>query len=393
MDVLFLSNSYYPQMSGVSIVVRYLAEGLVSHGHKVRVATRLIRGCLPEEVLNGVRILRFNIDKVGLFKYTGDIKQYRQFLISSSQDVVIFECSQCVTTDLAIKVFDQISGKKIFHPHGFSSVALKPFRWDQNLHLTVRNTIRGLWAKCYYSFWFSQIAGKFDGSLLLSEIDSSRQYLEKLGQKIFVLWNAADDVFFGPTDKVKVAAIDRLEKPYLLSVANYQSYKNQLEIVRQFYKCGRDDIAMVFIGRSENRYYYNIQKEVYRLNALYGSKDVLMLTNVDRSLIPDIVGHAKLYIVASRFEEFSISLIEAMGKGVPFVSTNVGNARILPGGITVNTYDDISLVINYLLENHELYRRLSEAGREYTLRHCRKDMAVSTLEQYLTELLKNTETE
>ena len=40
MRILFIGESYLPQLCGMTAVTRYLAEGLVSRGHKVGIATQ-----------------------------------------------------------------------------------------------------------------------------------------------------------------------------------------------------------------------------------------------------------------------------------------------------------------------------------------------------------------
>ena len=39
MNILFTTFSYYPETSGVPVVVQYLAEGLANRGHDVSVVT------------------------------------------------------------------------------------------------------------------------------------------------------------------------------------------------------------------------------------------------------------------------------------------------------------------------------------------------------------------
>ena len=39
MKILFTTFSYYPETSGVPVVVQYLAEGLAKRGHNVSVVT------------------------------------------------------------------------------------------------------------------------------------------------------------------------------------------------------------------------------------------------------------------------------------------------------------------------------------------------------------------
>ena len=118
----------------------------------------------------------------------------------------------------------------------------------------------------------------------------------------------------------------------------------------------------------------------------YGHRDVHLLIGVDRMDIPTIMKESSLYLVASRCERYSISIIEAMSQGVPYISTNVGNARVLPGGITLIGNDKMFEKIDYLLTNVEDYKKYSEAGREFAYKNCRIDNVVSKLERIIEEV-------
>ena len=62
MRILFIGESYLPQLCGMTAVTRYLAEGLVSRGHKVGIATQShFDNDKNVEILNGVEINRFRI--------------------------------------------------------------------------------------------------------------------------------------------------------------------------------------------------------------------------------------------------------------------------------------------------------------------------------------------
>ncbi len=111
------------------------------------------------------------------------------------------------------------------------------------------------------------------------------------------------------------------------------------------------------------------------------------LSEVAREDIPDILSNATLYLVGKSFEEFSISIIEAMAKGVPFVSTNVGNTRLLPGGIIVESISQMHKSIDLLLNNTELYKEYSRQGRAYAMQNCRTEYAVDQLEKYIQDLM------
>lgn len=198
--------------------------------------------------------------------------------------------------------------------------------------------------------------------------------------------NAVEDVFLKPSGKVSQQDILDMNKPYFLSVAYYNQIKNQIGILRQFYKSGIEDYAMVFIGPTENEYYYALREENKRLQTQYGKRNVLMLTNVVRSLIPDIVGNAKLYIVGSTIEQFSIAIAETMAKGVPFISTNVGNARLLPGGITVQSIEEMHKYMVSLTNDSNAYNLLSKNGKEYVLNNCVREFVIKNLESIIESI-------
>lgn len=386
MKILFTVESYYPKMSGVPVVTKYLAEGLSNKGHEVHIVTGWIDGCREEDFLNGVFIHRFHIVHNFIKKPSGDIKKYRKFIFESGFDAIVCECAQCVTTDAILPCLKEYSGKKILHSHGFSGMLLKPFKKFSSFRNTVANTVNYFNWKYYYGVWLKKYIPAFDVILCLSEVDSSKEYLDKYGDSnVFVLSNAAEDMFF--FDDISSEAINKYVdlngKDYFVSVANYCEYKNQMGILKAFYELKNIDCSMVFVGSSRNKYYDDLVELKKQMDALFGYREVHFLTGVNRQDIPGIIKGALLYLVGSTFEEFSISLIESMALGIPFISTNVGNARLLPGGITIDTITDMSDTINRILNDNELYTHLSSEGQKYASLHCRISSVVNQMEYYL----------
>ena len=84
MRILFIGESYLPQLCGMTAVTRYLAEGLVSRGHKVGIATQShFDNDKNVEILNGVEINRFRIRR-NLLKYpVGELKLFIDFVLRS----------------------------------------------------------------------------------------------------------------------------------------------------------------------------------------------------------------------------------------------------------------------------------------------------------------------
>lgn len=386
MKLLFLVESYYPKTSGVPVVVKYLAEGLASKGHEVAVATTSVEGRADTETFNGVRIFRFAIRKTLLKRYVGDIDNYRKFVVSFHADANVFECSECVTTDVLLPVLNQIHGKKIFHSHGFYGMKMKPFKWNVNLKYSLGNTYNWVRFKWYYGHSFKEKVKMFDAAICLSEIDSSKEWLERNAKKVTVLQNAVDEVFLQKTKGLDIEPFVHIDKPYVVSVATYCKVKNQIGILREFYKT-ESNCALVFVGPEETEYYGFLQDELKKIEARSSiRKEVHILKGIPRNLIPDVIGNAALYLVGSLTEEYSISLIEAMTKGIPFISTNVGNARILPGGVTINKMSEMHEQIDELLQDKAKYRKLSETGKLFVSENCIRSKAVDLLEKIIVEL-------
>lgn len=385
-NIFFTVENYLPRTSGVPIVVQYLAEGLVKKGYNVSICTRLYKELPRQEKINGVQVYRFDIRKTMMKRYIGEIDQYRNFILNSNIDVLICECSECVTTDVLLKSLHKIKSKKIFHSHGFAGIKLKFFKWNTNLKYTLGNTYNWIRFKWYYNVTLKRYIHNFDITLCLSEIDSSKKWLERHAKKVMVLPNAVNDIFFVSTTKQHIyPPIAKLNKKYLLCVATYSKQKNQIDIVKEYYKA-KTNYALVLIGPEENEYYYLLKKEISTLEKIYGPKEILMLTHVPRSFIPNIIENASLYLVGSRFEEYSISLIESMAKGIPFISTNVGNACILPGGITINNINEMHNLIDKLLADREKYNQLSRFGKKFVEENCRINKAVDLLNSIINNL-------
>lgn len=388
MRILFLVENYFPKMSGVPVVTKYLAEGLKKLGHDIFVLTKAVTGSPNEEVINGIKITRMNIGNEILLKRLHNNKKYINFVTSFECEVMIFECSQCLTTDLILPYLKDIKAKKILHSHGFSGLTLKPIRKMSTLKNTIGNSYK--WAKwnAYYKTIFKKYVNKFEKVLCLSELDSSLEYLKDYyNGETAILSNAADDMFFhSVNDGNPIEYYTRLNsRRYIISVANYSAYKNQIGILDEFYKTEVKDLDMVFIGSKENIYYNALIEKNTKLEKTHGKKDVHFLVGVERRDIPMLIKNSCIYLCGSTFEEFSISLIEAMALSVPFISTNVGNARVLPGGITINNMHEMHDTIMYLLENDEIRIVLGEKGCSYAFQNCKIDKIVNRLDKLISE--------
>lgn len=391
MKILFLPENYFPDVSGVPVVVKYLAEGLQQKGHDVTVACKSFKQSPKDEYINNVHVIRFNIWKDWKHSYKGDLNDFRDFVINFNADVNILECSECVTTDIVLPVLKLLKGKVIFHSHGFSGLELKLFMIKGNLYHTIGNIINWFSARIYFN-WTLKVAMKYiDASMCLSEVDSSNVYLSKYCKRSYILDNAADDRFFD-SGAIKPNVLSKYVKlknlRYVMCCANYTFVKNQKDMITQYFMSDSSkNISLVCIGSQPTPYFKECVDLVAQLKAEYGERDVHLLYGVDRMDIPSIMHDSSLYLVSSRYEQYSISIIEAMSQGVPFISMNTGNARVLPGGYTINTIEEMHTMIDKLIADKKMHNRYSVAGKKFAYENCRIPAVVGKLEDIINTIV------
>lgn len=89
--------------------------------------------------------------------------------------------------------------------------------------------------------------------------------------------------------------------------------------------------------------------------------------------IPGILENSDVVVLSSHWEGLSLSSVEGMASGHPFVATDVdGLHEIVSGaGVLVPHYDDVALAneIRDLCENPERYRKVAEACQERAQRY------------------------
>lgn len=388
MKILFTVSTYYPKKDGVQNVTSYLAEGLVKLGHDVTVFTSYFDKNLPiEEKHNGVLIKRFNLyTKYGL--YFGDKKNYVKCVTEYAEkvDVLVNVCTQNAFTDLLLKNLKSLKCKKILYKHGMFD-----FRFNKINFSSFRSIINKIWKEVRWYFYYNFNGKYFKCYNNIIELHKKSYgytyFYNKYNIQSCVIENAADDDFF--REKKTCEFIKPFEK-YIINVSNYGDGKNQKLSIEQFLKSDIDkSIGLVLIGSKKNNYYESLCQYINKLrkknNLTINEKPIKILYGIDRNLIPLYVSNAYLYLMTSKAEVFPVSLIESMACGVPFISTNVGIAKYLYGGITVSKNDDIHYYIEELCKNLKLRNNLGTVGRQYAL----DNMQISDKVRLLEKIIKS----
>ena len=145
-------------------------------------------------------------------------------------------------------------------------------------------------------------------------------------------------------------------------------------------------MLLVLIGSSNTAYSSKLFKLKQKLDDEYGKRDVKILCSVPRQKIADYVKNSSLYLLGSKWEAFPISLVEAMAAGKPYLSTDVGIVKYLPGGKIVENIDDMAFWIDLLMSNKKIAKTLGNEGRFYAEENFLEDNIVLRLNKLLKEM-------
>jgi glycosyltransferase involved in cell wall biosynthesis len=153
------------------------------------------------------------------------------------------------------------------------------------------------------------------------------------------------------------------ERPYLVSVGRVDDHKGSamLDAFFRRYKARRPGpLALALVGRV----YSNIEPH----------PDVVVTGEVDEPTKWDLLRDAMAAVSPSALESFSIAIMEAWEQAVPVVV----NALCEPtrdhcahsgGGLWFGSYRQFEVVIDRLVADAELRRRLGASGRAYVQEH------------------------
>jgi len=175
----------------------------------------------------------------------------------------------------------------------------------------------------------------------------------------------------------EASAVDLPEK-YLVYVAGFRPVKNHLKLIATLETYLKtNDISLVLVGDGP------LRGEIERAIKKRGLEDKVRVVGNIVNPYP-VIKNAKLSLVVSSSESFSLVVVESMVLGVPVIATDCGGPReiIAPNwdqeielpytndfGILIPkpakwTHNSLANEIQNLIENETLWRRISENGKQ-----------------------------
>lgn len=366
MDILIASPSFPPAAGGVAHVVQQHVEHLAGMGHRVTVITASEGADNGETTTaQGVRVLRLPV-KAGRFPVyaAGDRfgirqpavrAQYQGLLQHAKADVLITHCWQAWNTDWAVDIAERLRFPVCLFSHGTSvndttgrTGLLRWFRWRSYAWCRMPATLRRI-------------------ALLITlhdQADNNRFYDVALAIRhvtpIAVVANAANAELDNATpwqpEEVRTHHV-------ALCVCQFTPEKNPAQVLDAFVRHAPPDWSLVVCGSRRTAYLERLEARYRRQARRRAVPPVSFQTGLSASQIMGLYKRADLFLAASRTECQPLVVLDAMAAALPFVSTDVGCLRSLPGGIVVRSRGDFERETAALMMDARLRARLADAGR------------------------------
>lgn len=192
-------------------------------------------------------------------------------------------------------------------------------------------------------------------------------------------------------DLIEKKAEEKLEKDYgkyIISVGSLTENKNHKLLINAF-KILKDKykVSEKLLIAGEGRERENLEKQIRELNL---ENDVLLLGQKENPY--KYIKNSELYVISSKDESFSLTLVEAMflKKLVISVKSN-GPIEILKnnkyGVLVENNADEMAEKINYYLENKDERKKYEELGYERA-KDFSKENGKKVIEEFINRLWK-----
>lgn len=355
MRILLTSPSYPPFNSGLGNAVARQAVSLSQAGHEVVVATGGHRRGFG--MVEGIRVEAFAVTGADswLQPIQGEVATYTDFLCLNNWDVVLFNAWQNWATDLALRNLGQISGRCFVYSHCISTNVFYP---DQ----PIRSLIRYL-AWRHYWWRLPSLMKRLDGVLFLAGGGSDSRFDDLLLAREHAV---PFRIIPNSLSPAAAAALGEPNMPLtkrdrLIAVGSYQWQKGFDFVIRAYAASkARNRFRLHLFGQSQFAYCATLRALVQRLGLPRDS--VIFHEGVSGEALLAAYRQARLVLSGSHTECQPLVLLDANATGTPFVARSTGCIATMPGGVAVNTLEEMACQMDLLIDGGNSWQFFAAAG-------------------------------
>ena len=182
--------------------------------------------------------------------------------------------------------------------------------------------------------------------------DNLRKYLPKV-ENVCTIFNGVDVYKYHNAQPIKAL---RSGKVVVVMVAGFRYQKDQDTLIRTFKQLDKDKYELWLVGDGERR------SVLESLVKDLGLTEIVKFLGI-RNDVPNVLQASDIVVMSSHFEGLSLSNIEGMSVGKPFIASNVDGLReVVDGyGILFPHGDDNALasIIERLSEDKDYYQQVA----------------------------------
>lgn len=293
-------------------------------------ATTALRERSASEI-QGVRVVGFDVSGNRTWGMRGDVDAYRRFVLDGGFDVVMNYAAQQWTTDALLDILPQINAAKVLVPCGFSGLLDPSYR-------------------AYFEAMPAWLAA-YDACVYLS--DSYRDTVFARGHGLangcLIPNGASEDEFDVPlTGDIRARLGLKPGEFFVLTVGSHTGIKGHAEAVRMLETSALKNAALVIAGNSFGGGCTRtcmLKARIFPWKPSWRWRGLRLISvDLDRKATVEAFRGADVFLFPSNMECSPLVLFEAAAAGLPFLSSDVGNAMEIAqwtgGGEVMKTATD-----------------------------------------------------
>lgn len=365
----------YPTFGGSGVVATELAKGLAQRDHKVHILS-YARPARLETFQTNISYHEVNLNTYPLFEYP----PYDLALANQMANLIQYENIDVLHVHYAV-------------PHATSAYLAKQILGEKAAHVPLITTLHGtditiVGSDPSYKSVVDFSINQSDGVTAVSEYLRDETYSRfDIKRDIRVIPNFIDLNRFKKSNKnhFKRAICPDGEK-VVVHVSNFREVKRVPDVVSVFDRVLKSDIQakLLLVGDGPDR-----QRAEQRCRELGICNHVRFLGKQEQ--VEEVLSIADLFLIPSGAETFGLAALEAMGCGVPVISSNIGGLpEVNIHGETgyLCDLDDIDCMAEYsvkILTDMELHKKLAKNAQNHAKLY-ELDKIVNIYEEYYEEI-------